>query len=206
VCNPRRIKPGEREYEFCFVEVGEPSRGRNRDSRSGTRSHVMKDFYGKQRNTVKSCAASRGVATCQTQRFRVGPQGLQELKRRRKRETRGVDKSPPVPSHWTIISNTPCLSLSPTTNPVESTPPTRQSTFAECGQWSYGSRKISESDNLPSIDPIIGYPGLLDPFNTLPVPNNPRTKILLYHGKSSFNCLFLKGVLYADLAGKLPPS
>ena len=121
MCNPGRIKPDEREYEFCFVEVGEPSRGRNRDSRSGTRSHVMKDFYGKQRNTVKSCAASREIATCQTQRFRVGLQGLQELKRRRKRETRGVDKSPPVSSNWTIISNTPRLTLSPTANPVEST-------------------------------------------------------------------------------------
>lgn len=91
----------DQEYAFRFVEVSEPSQGRGED-RSVIRSHVMRDYYGKRDQRRKHVTlpllspALPKSAGPQTQRFKVGPQGLQEVKKRRKKTRNVSGKLPSV--------------------------------------------------------------------------------------------------------------
>lgn len=79
-------------YNFRFVEVGESSHSGN-FSRSTIRSHVMRDYYEKKDNRrrpstipgVSSVASQKEGTLQQIHRFKVGPDGLREVKARRKK-------------------------------------------------------------------------------------------------------------------------
>jgi hypothetical protein len=87
-------------YNFRFVEVGEPSQGGDDDSRTTIRSHVMRDYYEKKDNRrrpstlpeTSSAASQKGGVLQQTHRFKVGPQGLQEVKAGRKK-SKGMSRA-----------------------------------------------------------------------------------------------------------------
>ncbi|KAL5328259.1 hypothetical protein ACEPPN_001757 [Leptodophora sp. 'Broadleaf-Isolate-01'] len=93
-------------YAFRFVEVGEPSQSRDEDARSLIRSHVMRDFYERRDNRRRpstlpektSAASKKEGAEQQTHRFKVGPQGLQESKKKRRKGEGVVQVQKPKPS------------------------------------------------------------------------------------------------------------
>ncbi|PVH86875.1 hypothetical protein DL98DRAFT_640558 [Cadophora sp. DSE1049] len=212
-------------FSFRFVDVGKPSQPRDEDARSLIRSHVMRDFYERRDNRrwpstlpeKTSAASKKEGAAQQTHRFKVGPQGLQEIKkRRRKRET--VVEAPILPASLTTSIHTPGEAQEQTHDVVPgpySLHPaaTFLSTSRKCdNQVSNsvtGERVASDPSTmqrslhqLPKSDMRTGLLpeyflmwSAIDPFNTLPPSRSPRTQVLLYHAN--------RGVLSSRLMGQL---
>ena len=195
-------------YEFRFVEMAEPSGGCGKDSRSIVRAHVMRDSYMKRKQrthrdslpelTAAPSKPSENQDTSQQKfRFKLGPQGLEEVKKRRRKGTN-------LPANNHKLPDAGC--------PLKGPPPQvivhRQASSLRAGSSLINSRgpvnvvlieneKSAISDEMsvsPTSDhphqfskapplPTIAGSGTLDPFNILPTLTSPRTEILLYHGK-----------------------
>ncbi|KAG4440208.1 hypothetical protein IFR05_004287 [Cadophora sp. M221] len=211
-------------YAFRFVEVGEPSQTRDEDARSLIRSHVMRDFYERRDNRRRpstlpektSAASKKEGAAQQTHRFKVGPQGLQEIKKKRRRSEGVVQVQKPKPSLIITLQEPErqiqISSVVPNFRPVQ--PATAapsvivqiddQESRAEASKWhapeptivesnlrqppEYDIRNVLRPESLPTGSGI-------DPFNTLPPSRSPRTQVLLYHAT--------RGVLSSHLMGQL---
>lgn len=209
---------GSREgYAFRFVEVGEPSQSRDEDARSVIRSHVMRDFYDRRDrrrrpSTVPentSAASKKDGAAQHTHRFKVGPQGLQEIKKRRRK----CDSVPQKPEAAIPVSAKPREASKATVRtqflqPSNSSKQLGQSNISVSGHcidhtagtttgieiWPEAvtdhagnhshQQAQSKYDGGLALPPA-GFPMGLDPFNTLPGSRSPRTQVLLYHGESS---------------------
>jgi hypothetical protein len=183
------------EYTFRFVEVGEPSQDRDDDARSVIRSHVMRDFYGKRDRNRKpgtfplfNPAVPKTAVPPQTQRFKVGPQGLQEVKRRRKKVNKVHGRLPSVATGSVATIKTAAVShaSAPTLAGLASAQSAARSTPQETASVTRdGQRSAAETSHLPYVlQPRSHLPGsqLVDPFNTLPPSNSSQTQQLLYYG------------------------
>lgn len=110
-------------------------------------------------------------------RFRSGPSGLQEFSNRRKRKK--------------ISSLEPLSTISSNSNSRQEAPiqQTREGEAAEKSpkrKWPSDHLRVLEVHTAGEVSPIasvVEQQGALDPFHTLPLPNGPRTKTLLYHGE-----------------------
>ncbi len=204
-------------YNFRFVDVGEPSYGGN-ISRSSIRSHVMRDYYEKKDNRrrpstipgISSVASQKEGALQQTHRFKVGPDGLREVKARRKKG-KGMSRATKKASN--VFKEAPesgDLQIRAQSSLREHTPkPPEPANFAsanhweqqrlvvsfEYDQWSAAESDIAignsqlpaqteaESRNIAPHGNISSISGAIDPFNTLPVLCVPSSEHLLHHGK-----------------------
>jgi len=208
-------------YNFRFVEVGEPSQGGDDDSRTTIRSHVMRDYYEKKDNRrrpgtlpeTSSAASQKGGVLQQTHRFKVGPQGLQEMKAGRKKSkgmSRATKKASSVATNHPDSEDSQVHTHSSSGAPHFSQPESAASALPahwaqqlegviEDGQWSTADADImigdahlpppSESDsrNIAPLEQLSSSSsGAIDPFSTLPALCSPRTQLLLYHGESIF--------------------
>lgn len=203
-------------YAFRFVEVGEPSKTRDEDARSLVRSHVMRDFYERRDNRRRpsilpektSSASMKEGSAQQTHRFKVGPQGLQEVKKRRRKGEAVVheQKSTPlitarpgpesqVQSSTSFIQNLRPLQSGEATRPSFVRTDDQRSSWTVTSDWKGPERAIPVPDSQQPPNFRIGNvmrpeslpTGLgIDPFNTLPPSRSPRTQVLLYHGKQNW--------------------
>lgn len=184
---------GGQKYTFRFVEVGEPSQDRDEDARSVIRSHVMRDFYGKRDRERKpgtfpflSPAVSKTAVPPQTQRFKIGPQGLQEVKRRKKK----IDRVPERLHSVAGIATIQTAVILDVSAPTLAGPASAQSTAKSITQKTAFARDDDQrSAAETSHSPHVVQPGshlagsqFVDPFNTLPSSNSPHTQRLLYYG------------------------
>lgn len=204
-------------YNFRFVEVGEPSQG-GEDSRSTIRSHVMKDYYEKKDNIrrpstvlgLNSAASQKEGVLQQTHRFKVGPDGLREVKAGRKKSkgtSRSIKKASnigtEIPKPEDIQVRAQASLRAPPLYPPES------ANFASLNHWNqqiqgasfeYGQRSAAQSDiaisdaqlppqtevdsrNVAPPEKISSISGAIDPFNTLPILCVPHAEHLLHYGK-----------------------
>ncbi|KUJ20986.1 uncharacterized protein LY89DRAFT_715284 [Mollisia scopiformis] len=200
---------GKEAYTFRFVEVGEPSQDRDEDARAIIRSHVMRDFYEKRdrrkrpnKPPLLSAAPAKDTGLPRTHRFKVGPQGLQELKKRRKKS----DNVPGTSS--SVVTNNLAAKVIAARSPAsqksasgsgQSSPQTfepsvrndQQSVIAPSQPtFSSQSRQIALQ---PERHPFGS--GVLDPFNTLPPSASSQTQHLLYYAD--------RGILSSRLMGQL---
>ncbi|KAH7418282.1 hypothetical protein BKA64DRAFT_195574 [Cadophora sp. MPI-SDFR-AT-0126] len=212
-------------YSFRFVDVGKPSQTSDEDSRSLIRSHVMRDFYDRRDNRRRpstqpertSAASRKEGVTQQTHRFKVGPQGLQEIKKRRRKRDIVAETPIPTPSITTPIhaprqsqkqihKDVPDLhslhsaaTFQPTSEKCED-----QLSNSQPGE-KFSSKPNSAQRSLPPLpradigtdlrpDYFLAW-SAIDPFNTLPPSKSPRTQVLLYHAK--------QGILSSRLMGQL---
>lgn len=205
---------GKDGYTFRFVEVGEPSQDRDEEARSVIRSHVMRDFYEKRDRRRRpstlptlTAAAPKDAGPPQTHRFKVGPQGLHELKRRRKKSD-NVTQQPGRPS--SVATNNVAAkdagprSSAPTHIPPDSTsqPLNGQSfplTFHAATRNGERSAAAHHTALWPRFGQVIFRPesqlfgsGVVDPFNTLPPSPSPATQRLLCYGMYARNTLILQ--------------
>jgi hypothetical protein len=187
---------------FRFVEVGGPSK-QDEEARSVIRAHVMKDFYGKRRQgkepnhqaEIISAASSKEGVSQQVRRFKNGPHGLQEqAKKRRRRSTpRKSESLTPLNASCVeaprVAPSTPFTHL-PFSQAVEDDVFTLSGNCTSQPVDPSGSRPVQ--GNAPALDnrdlligsgPLALISGSGDPFDTLPLPNCPRTQILIYHGQ-----------------------
>jgi hypothetical protein len=168
----------------------------------------MRDFYGKRRSGKRQISQAESASSAlinqseslQTHRFKVGPRGLQELAKKRKRGTSGPTKSSIPASHSVDPKCSQVLQEEQSELNLDETPQLISS-LGNCNYQSVNNTPtrfvepptafggVSEADceadfvgGVPA-SPTLEQSGILDPFNTLPVPNSPRTKILLHHGK-----------------------
>lgn len=197
-------------YAFRFVEVGEPSQAKDEESRSTIRSHVMRDFYEKQGGRKRqSVPERRAPASTQQgvlqQKFKVGPQGLHEVKKRKKRagdipkKTRQSSSANTNNHECESAEDGFCPSIIHATQPkpaVDCVSPISPyfehealttHEIAVTGNSSLGkriSRGRSRSPNQLTIDPQILSIGAVagDPFECLPKVKCPRAQVLLHHG------------------------
>jgi hypothetical protein len=215
-------------YNFRFVEVGEPSHGGS-FSRSTIRSHVMRDYYEKKDNHrrpstipgVSSVASQKEGALQQIHRFKVGPDGLREVKARRKKgkgtsssNKRASNVATKAPESGDLQVRAQSSLREHTTKPPES------ANFASANRWEqqrlvvsfdYDQWSAAESDiaigdvqlsaqteadsrNMAHPENISSISGAIDPFNTLPVLCVPSSEHLLNHGKH-LSDLFIRSCL-----------
>lgn len=204
-------------YAFRFVEVGGPSRSCDEDARSVIRSHVMRDFYEKRDhrrrpNTLPedtSAASKKEGAVLQTHRFKVGPQGLQEIKKRRLKSDNVSQKPEAAPSVATkaygpvqilaqkLSDPSTFRSIQPDVAPL---PPfghcNDQTVVPVARDWVCSAAEptfVVDESHQPfqsghniqvALRPELFPTGSgIDPFNTLPPSRSPLTQVLLYHGK-----------------------
>lgn len=152
-------------------------------------------------------------ASKQTHRFKVGPQGLHEVTRRgRKRKSilpqtedaHSVGKYDCV--NRDFVHDAEFIGLfqhsTPPDMPINSGCSEQPNdTVTGVGQCSFGGTAFTDEETyqsthldidnrndepclLPAIPAsLTGGAGGIDPFNTLPLPNSPRTQMLLYHGE-----------------------
>ncbi|KAF8864166.1 hypothetical protein BDZ45DRAFT_721914 [Acephala macrosclerotiorum] len=208
---------GKEGYTFRFVEVGEPSQDRDEEARSVIRSHVMRDFYEKrdrrrQPSTLPSptSAAPNDTGPPQTHRFKVGPQGLHELKRRRKKSDNVAQqprRSSSVATHDVAVKDAGARSSVSTHIPPDSNsqPFNSQSfpqTFHAAARNCERSAAAPHTALWPRFGQVIFRPGsqlfgsgVVDPFNTLPPSPSPATQRLLYFAD--------RGILSSRLMGQL---
>lgn len=209
------IGRGASAYAFRFVEVGEPSQGKDEEARSVIRSHVMRDFYGR-RNRPKvtsqpqamSAGSNKEGVEQQIHRFKVGPEGLREVKRGRKK-TRKLQK----------LDSLPRVAVEAVDPDVYTRGPGDKSHNEAAINIATGRRGqlinhpvfLYEQNSASDTNPIalegdvpsmrapsgnttaeLGYvpagAGPIDPFDTLPQIKDPRTQVLLYHGKHQLLC------------------
>jgi hypothetical protein len=199
-------------YEFRFVEMGEPSGGCDKDSRSIVRAHVMRDSYMKRkqrthRDSLPELIAAppkppkNEEASQQKFRFKLGPQGLEEVKKRRRKGKNVPANSDRLPatastsgdSYDQVAIRNQTSSLQTGSSSINPQSPVTALLIEN--ERSAISDEISV---LPTSDhplqltrapplPTIAGSGVLDPFNILPTLTSPRTEILLYHGKCDSN-------------------
>ena len=198
----------EQAYNFRFVEAGD-------DTRSTIRSHVMRDYYEKKDNRRKpstvpelsSAASEKEGVLQQTHRFKVGPEGLQEVKAGR-RKNRGPSRATKKPSKVATniskpedrqvnrLSNsqTPLLNQLEPVSFILSEPWIEREKGAlarsaatpdiAIGDALLPPQSEEDSRNIAPPDKISSISGAIDPFNTLPILCVPRTEHLLHHGTS----------------------
>ncbi len=196
---------GQEGYTFRFVEVGEPSQDRDEDARSVIRSHVMRDFYekkdGRRRPStlpVLTPTAPKDAGPPRTRRFKFGPQGLQELKKRRKKsgnvsQQAGRTFSVASKNHAAkdVGARSPASKFMPpkTSSGLFNGPSISQiyESITRNSEWS--AAEVPQTTFSAQSARIILRPGLqlfgsglVDPFNTLPPSSCPRTQRLLYYG------------------------
>lgn len=151
----------------------------------------MRDFYGKKKDARRRIPRAEDNRQAESHRFKVGPAGLQEVGKKKKGGSNGKAKQSTgqprrefrmITNHQIIQADIGHLSV------VQSSTPNDQKvedTDAQAGNHTIYSTRgstLSHENTLP-ITRNIGRPGALDPFETLPLPASPRTKILLYHGE-----------------------
>jgi hypothetical protein len=187
------------------VEVGEPTR-QDEEARSVIRAHVMRDFYGKRRQgkepnyqaEILSAASSKEGVSQQARRFKNGPNGLQELAKKRKKQCSGSHKtetSPPLDATCIAPRENTSVTCSPQflfahADGGEDTPFTLSGNCIAQSRSGSGDGLRGQDDSPDPgsrdepirSDSLVSVLGSLDPFDTLPIPNNPRTQILIYHG------------------------
>jgi hypothetical protein len=131
-------------------------------------------------------------------RFRVEPEGLREVRKRRRKHK--VQKSEVLTSKpktavgssmgkrgdWSRGFDLGATSF--VENAISDTPilahgewPTRDGPGNEV---SLPLALVTANRKIPAPEYLPPGAGLIDPFNTLPVINAPRTQLLLYHGRS----------------------
>jgi hypothetical protein len=187
-------------YEFRFVEMGEPSGGCDKDSRSIVRAHVMRDLYIRRKQRTDRDSLPELIAAPpksedipqQKFRFKLG-QGLEEVKKRRRR-SKNVPHNNRLPAA-TITPEGSQNQVSACNQPSSPRPPNNTHGDIPCASIENRESLISDefpprSDHAPEFPSLDALPavigsGGLDPFNTLPTIGCPRTEILLYHGKCS---------------------
>lgn len=189
---------GDQEYSFRFVEVGEPTQDRDEDARSVIRSHVMRDYYGKRDRRkqpgtlpIINPVVTREAGPPQTQRFKVGPQGLQEVKKRRKKINKGHGKLPSVATGSVATIETAIVSHP--SKPTLSGPASARLTASSSRKAASNARdeQPPNKETSPSphavLQPGSHLPGaqLIDPFDVLPPSVSPQTQRLLYYGERS---------------------
>ncbi len=205
-------------YNFRFVEVGEPSHGGN-FTRSTVRSHVMRDYYEKKDKrrrpstspAVSSVASQKEGALQQTHRFKVGPEGLREVKAGRKKgkgTSRSIKRASNVASEAPELGD---LEVRAQSSLQEHAPkPPESANFASANHWErqrlavsfeYDQWFVAESDiligdaqlpaqteadsrNIAPPENVSSISGAIDPFDTLPVLCVPSSEHLLHHGKN----------------------
>jgi hypothetical protein len=214
----------EQAYNFRFVEVGEPSQG-GQDTRSTIRSHVMRDYYEKKGNSRRpgtipelSPATSQNEGGLQqTHRFKVGPEGLQEVKAGRKK-SKGTLRTKKVTNEATNISepegsqvhphsiSRATLSHQPEPAAFALSDHWHEQQEGKTSEYGWGSAAApdagiaigdallppqceEDSRNIAPPEKIYSVSGVIDPFNTLPTLCVPRTEHLLHHGKSLFEVI-----------------
>ena len=167
----------------------------------------MRDFYEKRRlprhSTDKvdtSASLKKDGVSQQTHRFKVGPDGLQELKKKQKGrpKTRALGRK--LPSLMDNIAK-PALQATPSNHhhaenaadtDTVAPPPFFSNYYFRTGT---SDRTEVNGDETPFLSdtqdqfieslPSLSAPGSFahDPFNALPLlPGPPRTQQLLYHG------------------------
>ncbi|KAL2074807.1 hypothetical protein VTL71DRAFT_8586 [Oculimacula yallundae] len=207
-------------YAFRFVEVGEPSKCRDQDARSLIRSHVMHDFYERRDNRRRpstlpektSAASKKEGAAQQTHRFKVGPQGLTEIKKRRRKHDATVQREksilppptsfqgPKYPVHSNAANSIVQVLRPPNSVSHLSYMQSKYQTNSTSGSQEqapepdipeYSSDQPADIDLHKYLQPESLPKGSgIDPFNTLPPSRSTRTQVLLYHGK---HFVFLPG-------------
>jgi hypothetical protein len=207
----------EQAYNFRFVAAGD-------DTRSTIRSHVMRDYYEKKDNRRKpstvpelsSAASQKGGVLQQTHRFKVGPEGLQEVKSGRKKG-RGTSRATKTLSKVaTSISNPEDRQVNnPESSRVLLSSQPESANFVLPEPWAGQEGRVlagsaatpdvvtgdallppqSEEDSrsIAPPDQISSISGAIDPFNTLPILCVPRTEHLLHHGTSVNYTMYLQG-------------
>ena len=195
-------------YEFRFVEMGEPSGGCDKDSRSIVRAHVMRDSYIRRKQRTHRDSLPELIAAppkCedipqQKFRFKLGPQGLEEVKKRRRR-TKNLPLNDRLPATITPEASqnqvsAPNQPSSPQQNPSPNinhgdnslaSIEKRESLISDEFSVSPRSDRAPEFTRSNSLPAAVVGSGVLDPFNTLPTIECPRTEILLYHGTCNPN-------------------
>lgn len=188
--------------------MGEPSGGCDKDSRSIVRAHVMRDSYIKRKQRTQRDSLPELISAPpksedipqQKFRFKLGPQGLEEVKKRRRKS-----KNVPLPDSNSKLLATAVTPKASHQDALCKQPPSPQQDHHP--KNSHGDSTIASIESTErlisdefSVSPISDHPfdfidagfippvpgsGGLDPFNSLPtIASSPRTEILLYHGKS----------------------
>lgn len=206
------IGGGASAYSFRFVEVGEPSRGKDEEARSAIRSHVMRDFYerrdrprGSSKPQVMPAAPNNEGVKQQIHRFKVSPEGLREVKRRRKKTSK-LQKPDRLPRAAVEAVEPEANALGQKDN-CNNEAATRiasgrraqlasHSSFWHEQSSTFDTNAIVLEEDVPYIRAFsgstspLGYvptgAGHIDPFDTLPQIKGPRTQVLLYHGKHQY--------------------
>lgn len=197
---------GDEGYTFRFVEVGQPSQDRDEEARSVIRSHVMRDFYEKRDRRRRpstlhplTAAPPKDAGPPQTHRFKVGPQGLHEVKRKRKKS----DNLAQQPRPSSIVANNVTAkgvqsSVSRHIAPDSKSQPSNGQfiPYIFDATTSDGDRSAAESRTAasPQLGRVTFRPesqlpgsGVVDPFSTLPPSPSPATQRLLYFGMYIFD-------------------
>ena len=212
---------GQDGYDFQFVEVGGPTR-QDEEARSVIRAHVMRDFYGKRRQgkepnyqaELLSAASSKEGVLQQARRFKNGPHGLQELAKKRKRQgslPHKTQTSPPLdaiciaPRENTSVTPSPHFLFAHGNGGEECSFALSSNCSAQSqgssgsGLWGQGDTPDTSSRDQPiRPDSLASALGSWDPFDTLPIPNGPRTQILIYHGAYIFLSRVISQSVTAD--------
>jgi hypothetical protein len=184
----------------------------------------MRDYYEKKDNRRKpntvpelsSAASQKGGVLQQTHRFKVGPEGLQEVKSGRKKG-RGTSRPTKTPSKVaTSIANPEDRQVNnPESSRVLLSSQPESANFVLPEPWVGQEGRIlagsaatpdvvigdallppqSEEDSrsIAPPDQISSISGRIDPFNTLPILCVPRTEHLLHHGTSISYTMYLQG-------------
>jgi hypothetical protein len=215
-------------YNFRFVEVGEPSHGGN-FARSTIRSHVMRDYYEKKDKHrrpsaipgVSSVASQKEGALQQTHKFKVGPEGLREVKAGRKKgkgTSRSIKRASNIASeapelgdlevraHLNLQEHAPKSPESANFASANHWEPQRLGVSFEYDQWfvaesgivigdaQFPAQTEADSRNIAPPENISSISGAIDPFDTLPVLCVPSSEHLLHHGKN-LAALFIRSLL-----------
>lgn len=166
----------------------------------------MKDFYGRRRQgkepnrlpRILSAASSKEGVSQQARRFKNGPQGLQEMSKKRRTRTPTQKRENSTPLNATCI-DAPRIAhttssphyLSAQAEDGEDDPFTFSGNCASQSPHCSGGVRpaqgdasaLNSRDHLIGSDPLAFVSVSVDPFDTLPLPNCPRTQILIYHGQ-----------------------
>ncbi|KAK0124360.1 hypothetical protein ONS95_009328 [Cadophora gregata] len=209
-------------YSFRFVDVGTPSQTCDEEAQALIRSHFMRDFYDRRDNRKQPCthpektsaASKKGGAAQQTHRFKVGPQGLEEIKKKRRKRgsvaeaqitaitlttpTRPAGKAREqthdVVPDFNLLQ--PAETTSRQSDSLASSSVNREQDNSETNILQRSLNHLLRSDTRTDLQPesFLMW-SAIDPFNTLPPSRSPRTQLLLYHAT--------RGILSSRLMGQL---
>ena len=159
----------------------------------------MKDFHGKRRRgkesrnqiEIRPAASSEEGVLQQARRFRYGPFGLQELAKKRKRRATKPRNTDLTPMDTCIEAPGVIQGLSPQPILFAKTSAGGKNDhitpLSNCTSQPTGGKRPAQGDvsagrrlhPQPSLTPLLGS---MDPFKTLPLPDYPRTEILISYG------------------------